>query len=88
MWVADEIYRQHLGVSDPAMLEFMYRTYVQGAIPKRPLPKRENVALGIEEFGSRPALHHKSPDSFIDDSLLHELDREGLFARLYGEQPK
>jgi len=84
---ADQIYRQHLGVSDPALLDFMYRTYVQMAIPRRPFPKVDNIALGIEEFRSRPALKNKQPADLIDDSLLKELEAEGLFARLYDGRP-
>jgi ABC-type nitrate/sulfonate/bicarbonate transport system substrate-binding protein len=85
---ADQIYRQHLGVTDPALLDFMYRTYVEGAIPKRPVPKLENVALGIEEFGSRAGLKNKQAESFVDDSLLRELEAEGVFARLYGSETR
>ena len=80
---ADDVYRRHLGVNDTALLDFMYRTYVQTAIPRRPFPRAENVALGIEEFRSKPTLKNKQAAELIDDSLLRELDAEGLFARLY-----
>ena len=48
---ADRIYTRYLNVKDPTLLDFMYRTYIQGAIPERPYPRLENVALGVEEFG-------------------------------------
>src|SRR4029079_12381597 len=46
----DRIYAHYLNVTDPALLSFMYVTYARGAIPQRPAPKLDNVALGIEEF--------------------------------------
>ena len=41
---ADRIYGRYLNVKDPVLLDFMYRTYVEGAIPQRPFPKAENVS--------------------------------------------
>jgi hypothetical protein len=73
-------------VKDPAMLDFMYRTYVQGAIPERPFPKSEVIALGLEEFGAKPGVKGKKPEDLIDTSLLRELEKEGFFDRLYGNQ--
>ena len=78
---AEQIYARYLNISDPGLLEFMYRTYVQGAIPERPYPKLENVALGIEEFGAKPALKEKRAEDLTDLSLLRELEKEGFFDR-------
>jgi NitT/TauT family transport system substrate-binding protein len=80
---ADRIYMRYLDVKDPALLDFMYRTYVQGAIPQRPFPKLENVALGVGEFGHKPGLKDKQAENLVDQSLLKELENEGLFDRLY-----
>jgi NitT/TauT family transport system substrate-binding protein len=80
---ADRIYTQYIGVRDPALLDFMYRTYVRGAIPERPFPKGEAVALGLEEFGGKPGLRGKKPEDLIDASLIQDLDREGFFTKLY-----
>ena len=76
---ADRIYNRHLNVMDPALLEFMYRTYVHGAIPERPLPRLENVALGIEEFAYKPGLKGKRPEDLTELGLLRELEGEGFF---------
>jgi ABC-type nitrate/sulfonate/bicarbonate transport system substrate-binding protein len=81
---ADRVYAKYLGVKDPAMLDFMYRTYVQGAIPQRPFPKSEVIALGLEEFGAKPGVKGKKPEDLIDTSLLRELEKEGFFDQLYG----
>jgi ABC-type nitrate/sulfonate/bicarbonate transport system substrate-binding protein len=80
---ADRIYSHHLNVKDPALLDFMYRTYVEGAIPERPFPKAENVALGIEEFAAKPGLKNKKVGDLVDENLMRELEKEGLFHRLY-----
>ncbi|HEY2986641.1 MAG TPA: ABC transporter substrate-binding protein [Candidatus Binatia bacterium] len=81
---ADRVYTKYLQVKDPAMLDFMYRTYVQGAIPERPYPKSEVIALGLEEFGAKPGVKGKRAEELIDVSLLKELEQEGFFDRLYG----
>ena len=80
---ADRIYMRYLNVKDPALLEFMYRTYVQGAIPARPFPRLENVAMGIEEFGAKPGLKGKRAEHITDQILVSELENEGFFDRLY-----
>jgi ABC-type nitrate/sulfonate/bicarbonate transport system substrate-binding protein len=83
---ADRIYARYLKVEEPQLLDFMYRTYVQGAIPERPFPKAENVALGINEFAAKPGLQGKTAEALIDSSLVRELEQEGFFARLYSKQ--
>jgi NitT/TauT family transport system substrate-binding protein len=80
---ADRIYGRHLNVKDTALLDFMYRTYVEGAIPQRPFPKAENVALGIEEFAAKPGLKNKKTTEIVDESVMRELESGGLFQRLY-----
>jgi NitT/TauT family transport system substrate-binding protein len=80
---ADRIYARYLKVQDPETLDFMYRTYVERAIPQRPFPKLENVALGIEEFGSKPGLKGKRAEELTDLTLVKELENEGFFNRLY-----
>jgi NitT/TauT family transport system substrate-binding protein len=85
---ADRIYTQYLGSKDKAQLEFMYRTYVQGAIPQRPHPRAENVALGIEEFSAKPGLKNKGPRELVEPGLVRELETEGFFTRLYREPPE
>lgn len=77
---ADRIYTKYLKVSDPALLEFMYRTYVQHAIPERPFPKLDNVALGIAEFAAKPGLKGKTAEALTDLSLVRELENEGFFS--------
>ena len=80
---ADRIYGRYLNVKDAALLDFMYRTYVNGAIPERPFPKTENVALGIEEFAVKPGLKNKKAGDLVDEDIVRELEKEGLFRSLY-----
>jgi NitT/TauT family transport system substrate-binding protein len=80
---ADRIYGRYLKVKDAAMLDFLYRTYVEGAIPQRPFPKVENVALGIEEFAAKPGLKNKKATEIVDGSVMRELESGGLFQSLY-----
>ena len=84
---ADRIYGRYLNVKDPALLDFMYRAYVQGAIPQRPFPKMENVALGVEEFAAKPGLKQKSAKDLVDATIIKELENDRFFERLY-KQPK
>ncbi|MBI2211192.1 MAG: ABC transporter substrate-binding protein [Deltaproteobacteria bacterium] len=81
---ADRIYARHLGIKDTGLLDFMYRTYVQGAIPTRPYSKTEPIALGLAEFGTKAGLRGKKVDNLVDTTLLNELEGEGFFQRLYG----
>jgi NitT/TauT family transport system substrate-binding protein len=74
---ADRIYARYLNVKDPALLDFMYRTYVHGAIPERPFPRLENVALGIEEFKPKPGLKGKRAEDLTDLTLVKELEQPG-----------
>jgi ABC-type nitrate/sulfonate/bicarbonate transport system substrate-binding protein len=76
----DRIYGRYLNVTDPALLSFMYATYARGAIPQRPAPKLDNVALGIEEFAAKPGLTGKRAEDITDARLVDELDRQGLCA--------
>ncbi len=73
---ADGIYARYLNVKDPALLEFMYRTYVLGAIPEHPYPKLENVTLGIEEFAAKPALAGKRAEDLTDSTVVKEVESE------------
>jgi ABC-type nitrate/sulfonate/bicarbonate transport system substrate-binding protein len=84
---ADGIYGRYLNIKDPQLLEFMYRTYVEGAIPQRPFPKLENVALGVEEFAARPGLKGKTANDLVDASIIKELESDRFFERLY-KQPR
>jgi ABC-type nitrate/sulfonate/bicarbonate transport system substrate-binding protein len=79
---ADGIYVRYLKVRDPQLLDFMYRTYVQRAIPERPYPKLDNVALGIAEFAAKPGVKGKKAEDITDPTLIGDLERDGFFGSL------
>lgn len=81
--LADRVYMRHLDVHDPALLDFMYRTYVSEVIPQRPFPRPEAIGLGLEEFGAKPGLKGKRVENLLDRTLLNELEKEGFFDRVY-----
>jgi ABC-type nitrate/sulfonate/bicarbonate transport system substrate-binding protein len=85
---ADQIYARYLKINDSGLLEFMYRTYVQGAIPERPYPKLENVSLGIEEFAGKPGLKGKRAEDLVDSSIIRELENQKFFSTLYRQPPE
>lgn len=78
---AVQVLGKTMQITDPALLDFVYRVYVGEVIPQIPYPKIESIELAIETAGAR-AKEIKAQD-LIDPSLVHELEREGLFDRLY-----
>jgi hypothetical protein len=60
---------------------------VQHAIPEKPYPKVDNVALGIEEFKAKPGLKGKSADALTDMTLVRDLEQGGFFTELYRSRP-
>lgn len=68
-------------ITDPALLEFVYRIYVGEVIPVVPYPKTESIELAIEMAGAQ-AREIKAQE-LIDPTLVRELEKEGLFDRLY-----
>jgi hypothetical protein len=65
----------------------MYRTYVQQAIPEKPYPKLDNVALGVSEFIAKPGLRGKTAETLTDMSLIRELEDRGIFNRRESIRP-
>ena len=76
---ADRIYGALLERQRPCAAEFHVPDLCKGAIPERPFARVENVALGIEEFAAKPGLKNKKPGDLVDDSIMRELESEGLF---------
>lgn len=68
-------------ITDPALLEFVYRIYVGEVIPAVPYPKIESAELAIEMAGGEA--RGIEARELIDPTLVRELEKEGLFDRLY-----
>jgi len=78
---AMEILGKTMRITDPALLDFVYRVYVGEVIPAIPSPKIESIELALEMAGAQ-ARGIKAQE-LIDPTLVQELEKEGLFDRLY-----
>jgi ABC-type nitrate/sulfonate/bicarbonate transport system substrate-binding protein len=82
---AFQIYRKHLRVQDPKLLEVIYRTSVTERLPLKPYPEEEAVKFDLELLAAtnadlREKILASKPSQFADASLLKELEAEGFFA--------
>jgi ABC-type nitrate/sulfonate/bicarbonate transport system substrate-binding protein len=81
---AFQIYRKHMRVQEPKLLEIIYRTSVVDRLPLKPYPEEEAVKFDLELLAANnPDLREKilaaKPSQFSDTSLLKELEAEGFF---------
>jgi ABC-type nitrate/sulfonate/bicarbonate transport system substrate-binding protein len=79
-----QIYRKHLRVQDPKLLEVIYRTSVTERLPLKPYPEEEAVKFDLELLAAtnadlRDKILAAKPSQFADPSLLKELEAEGFF---------
>lgn len=82
--VAQQIFRKHLMVENPKLLESMYSTYFVKTLPAKPYPQEEAIQADIEDLSSAiPELKGRKPSDFIDTTLLKEIESEGFFARVH-----
>jgi len=70
-------------VEDPEILQELYRIYGSRHLERRPYVKSEGLEEILSTMGKEGA-NAKAAD-FVDNSLLQELEREGLFRKLYPE---
>lgn len=74
---AVSVLKKYMRISDPEILEEGYR-YALRFIQSRPFPTLEETRVVLEEL-KRPAA---KPESFVDLSLLQELEKEKFFEKL------
>ena len=68
--------------TDPTTLETAYN-YLKGAIPDYPYPTAEGMKTYISEAGrTQPAIAKADPASFVDTSLVKEVEDEGFLKKL------
>jgi ABC-type nitrate/sulfonate/bicarbonate transport system substrate-binding protein len=70
-------------VEDPEILQELYRIYGSRHLERIPYVKAEGLEEILSTMGKEGA-NAKAAD-FVDNSLLQELDREGLFRKLFPE---
>ncbi|HEY2987445.1 MAG TPA: ABC transporter substrate-binding protein [Candidatus Binatia bacterium] len=84
---AFQIYRKHLRVQEPKLLEVIYRTSILDRLPSKPYPEEEAVMFDLELLAAnnadlREKIAASKPAQFADSSLLKEMETEGFFAAL------
>jgi NitT/TauT family transport system substrate-binding protein len=74
---------KNLKSNDPEGLERAYRAY-NGAFPEVPYPNAEGVKTLLDDIAPRtPKAATADPKSFVDMSLVQELEASGFIKRLY-----
>jgi NitT/TauT family transport system substrate-binding protein len=80
------VYRKHMKIEDPKLLESMHKNYLLGTIPMKPYPREEALQNDIDDLSyTYSHLKGKKAGDFLDLTLLKSLDDEGFFRRLYGK---
>jgi len=74
---------KNLKTNDPEGLERAYRAY-NGAFPEVPYPNAEGVKTLLDDIAPRtPKAASADPKSFVDLSLVQELESSGFIKQLY-----
>ena len=74
---------KNLKTNDPEGLERAYRAY-NGAFPEVPYPNAEGVKTLLDDIAPRtPKAAPADPKSFVDMSLVQELEASGFIKQLY-----
>lgn len=74
---------KNLKSNDPEGLERVYRAY-NGAFPEVPYPNAEGVKTLLDDIAPRtPKGATADPKSFVDMSLVQELEASGFIKQLY-----
>jgi ABC-type nitrate/sulfonate/bicarbonate transport system substrate-binding protein len=78
---AMRILARHARVDDPEILAEVYRIYGEKHLEKIPYVKLEGVEEILRTLGKEAG--NAKPGDFAENGLLKDLEREGLFRRLY-----
>ena len=74
---------RNLKIKDPEGLERAYRAY-NGAFPEIPYPNPEGVKTLLDDIAPRtPKAATADPKSFVDASIVQELEAAGFYKQLY-----
>jgi len=74
---------KNLKIKDPEGLERAYRAY-NGAFPEIPYPNPEGVKTLLDDIAPRtPKAVGADPKSFVDPSVVQELEAAGFYKQLY-----
>ena len=80
---AKGIFKKNLGVNDPEGLERAYKDY-SNAFPEVPYPNAEGVKTMLDDLAPKnPKAASADPKTYVDMSLVGELDKSGFIKQLY-----
>jgi NitT/TauT family transport system substrate-binding protein len=80
---AKSLIKKNLGVADPEGLERAYKDY-SNAFPEIPYPTPDGVKTMLDDMArANPKAASADPKSFVDLSLVAELEKSGLIKQLY-----
>jgi NitT/TauT family transport system substrate-binding protein len=80
---AKGIFKKNLGISDPEGLERAYRDY-NNAFPEVPYPNPDGVKTMLDDLAPKnPKAAAADPKTYVDLSLVGELEKSGFYKQLY-----
>ena len=80
---AKALFSKHLGVTDPEGLERAYKDY-SNVFPEVPYPNPDGVKTMLDDLAPKnPKAAAADPKTFVDLSLIRELDSSGFIKQLY-----
>ena len=80
---AKALFRKNLGVTDPEGLERAYKDY-STVFPEVPYPTPDGVKTMLDDLAPKnPKAAAADPNTFVDLSLIRELDSSGFIKQLY-----
>jgi NitT/TauT family transport system substrate-binding protein len=78
-----QVLKKYLRVDDKEILDDAYTFYAQ-RLQKIPTPTVKGIKFILDEMAEKqPRARNVSPESFVDFSLLQELDQSGFFKQLW-----
>jgi NitT/TauT family transport system substrate-binding protein len=78
-----QVLKKYLRVDDKEILDDAYSFYAQ-RLQKIPLPTLKGIKFILDEMAEKqPRAKNVAPESFVDLSLLQELDQSGFFKQLW-----
>ena len=80
---AKALFKKNLGVADPEGLERAYKDY-SNIFPEVPYPTPDGVKTMLDDLAPKnPKAAAADPKTFVDTSLVGELDKSGFIKQLY-----
>ena len=78
-----QVMKKYLRIDEKALLEDAYAAYAQ-RVQKIPLPTLKGIQFILDEMAEKhPMARKAAPESFVDLSLLQEIEQSGFFKQLW-----